>query len=76
MDETDAERLERSISELENYMLALERLAKKMDSDDRLIVGDALCLIRFFPRLCECCGGKHEYKSRSINPNNPHAGFL
>ena len=59
MDTTDAERLERRISELENYVLALERQINKLNSEERIIVEDAHCLIQFFARLCDCCGVKH-----------------
>ena len=48
MDRTDAERLERLISELENYVLASERQINKLNSEERIIVEDAHCLIQFF----------------------------
>ena len=40
MDTTDAERLGRCASELENYVLVLEQLIHKLNSEDRIIVDD------------------------------------
>ena len=70
MDTTGAERLERCISELENYVLALERQINKLNSEERIIVEDAHCLIQFFARLCECCGVKHVNKTRSTKESS------
>ena len=58
MDTLDAERLERRISELENYVLSFERQVHKLNSEERIIVEDAHCLNRFFSKLCERCGVK------------------
>ena len=41
MDMTDAERLERRLSKLENYVLALERQINKLNSEEPIIVADA-----------------------------------
>ena len=70
MDTTDAERLERHISELENYVLALERQINKLNSEERIIVEDIHCLIQFFAQLCECCGVKHANKTRSTKESS------
>jgi len=70
MDTTDAERLERRISELENYVLALERQINKLNSEECIIVEDAHCLIQFFSRLCECCSVKNANKTRSTKESS------
>ena len=43
----DIEKLERHLSELENYVLALERQISQLNSEERIIVQDAHCLIQF-----------------------------
>ena len=48
MDTTDTERLERRLSELENYVLVLEWQISKLNSEERILVEDAHCLIQFF----------------------------
>ena len=63
----DIEHLERRLRELENYVLALERQIHKLNSEDRIIVQDAHCLIQFFPRVYECCGNKNAHKTRPTN---------
>ena len=66
----DVENLERRLSELENYVLALERQINKFNSEDRIIVQDAHCLIQFFSRVCECCGIKHANQTRSVKKSS------
>ena len=70
MDTIDAEQLERRISELENYVLAWERQINKLNSEERIFVEDAHCLIQFFSRLCECCSVKHANKTRSTKESS------
>ena len=70
MDTMDAERLERRLNELENYMLDLERQINKLNSEERIIVEDAHCLIQLFARLCECCGVKRANKTRSTKESS------
>ena len=66
----DVEKLERRLSELENYVLALERQISQLNSEERIIVQDAHCLIQFFARVCDCCGIKHAHKTRSAKKSS------
>ena len=44
----DAERFERRIIELENDILVVKRQINKLNSEERIIVKDAHCIIHFF----------------------------
>lgn len=45
---------------LENHVIRLERQIIILNREERVIVEDAHCLIRFFAKLCGCCTGKNE----------------
>ena len=68
MDTLDAERLERKISELENYVLSLEQQVHKLNSKEQIIVEDTVSFN--FLQDCECCGVKHTYKTRSVKESS------
>ena len=62
MDTTDVQRFERHLSELENYVLALDKQIGKLNSKERIIAEDTHCLIQFFSHLCDCLGVKRKKK--------------
>ena len=51
MDTLNAEKLERRISDLETYVLALERPIDKLKSEERVIIEHTHCLIQFFAKV-------------------------
>ena len=66
----DIVHLERRLSDLEDYVLNLERQIQRLNSSDSVLLEDAHCIIRFFAKLCACCGIKYENQTRSLKKSS------
>ena len=66
-------KLERRLSELENYVLALENRRRLYSEEDQNLIEDVHCLIQFFSKFCDCFGKKNENKVIPTKESDHHS---